>query len=330
MRKPKYSIAIPAHERPEYLFEAVRSGLLQTDRDLEIVVSDDCSNADLEAVSHKFGDSRVRFERSSERLGAVRNHARAVELSRGEYVITLNSDDMLLPSALQVCGQTLEERRSAGAVFFSLMNWTGERVDGCDTMPALGGADAAIFAQNPWLEKFHGTSPSRCVFRRAAYDRIGGYRTSLRFAYDWEFYIRMMVRGGGVVFLPKVLGVYRRHPEQMVQTSSINAIRDMLLLWRTAEFRHWTSSEIADLFFLEIRNRQLRRMPLAPVVQEFLAQPERGRLIRGLGRVLVGRVKRRLGGATGDPIETVVPADLDSAVRAFEGMRSAPHFNRVD
>src|SRR5512132_3203751 len=112
---PKYSIAIPAHNRQDYLKSAIASCLTQTVDDFEIVVSDDCSVDDLQSVVDAFGDSRIRYYRSKVGLGASKNHARSVALSQGKYGINLHSDDMLLPNCLEVAGAVLDARPHAGA-----------------------------------------------------------------------------------------------------------------------------------------------------------------------------------------------------------------------
>ena len=99
---PKYSVAIPAYNRSDYLRQALESCLRQTVDDFEVIVSDDCSSEDLGAVVRSFGDPRIVYHRSEVRLGATANHQRAVTLSRGTYAITLNSDDLLLPDCLEV------------------------------------------------------------------------------------------------------------------------------------------------------------------------------------------------------------------------------------
>jgi glycosyltransferase involved in cell wall biosynthesis len=197
---PRFSIVIPAYNRREYLKQAIASCLKQTAREFEIIVSDDCSSDDLRLVTESFGDSRVKYHRSESRLGAARNHQHAVSLSSGTYAIALHSDDLLLPECLEMAGAALDLNPAAAAVYFPCIYLTGLKLGGSSLVPTLRFADGVIFRQNPWLEKYSGVNPSCCLFRRSAFDLIGGYRTSLRFAYDWEIYMRFLEIGGGVVF----------------------------------------------------------------------------------------------------------------------------------
>ena len=115
----------------------------------------------------------------------------------------------------------------------------------------------------------------------------------MRFAYDWEIYMRFMTMGGGVIFLPQVLCIYRRHEEQAVHTSSFQGLYDVLDLWMQEDYSHWPASEIADLILLCCRRDKK--------IYEILREVTRRRLIRrvigGVPRALYERLCRRIGRA---------------------------------
>src|SRR6187200_310428 len=60
MTPPLFSIVIPTYNRSELVQGAVRSILDQTFDDYEVVVSDNCSQDDTQAVIAGFQDPRVR------------------------------------------------------------------------------------------------------------------------------------------------------------------------------------------------------------------------------------------------------------------------------
>jgi glycosyltransferase involved in cell wall biosynthesis len=290
---PRYSICIPVHNRPEYLQQAVRSALAQTEQDFEVIVSDDCSTVDLRPALEALGDPRIQFDRSDERLGASRNHQRAVSLARGQFVQVLHSDDLLVSNCLATAGEALDRCEAAAAVYFSCTYLTAQGLDGFHPTPRLPFADEKIYSANPWLEKFHGVGPSCCLFRKSAFDRIGGYRTSLKLAYDWDFYMRLLSSGGGVLFLPRILTIYRRHEEQAIELHTLAGLQDMLELWRLREHEHWPASEIAELLLsatlFAARKRQDWRAPAGAVWRSGLA----ARVLSGLPGALARRAARR-------------------------------------
>lgn len=265
---PKFSIAIPVYNRPDYLRQAIRSALAQTTGDFEIVVSDDCSTDDLRSVASSFGDPRITYYRSTNNLRAAKNHQLSVSLSRGDYIVNLHSDDLLLPSYLEVAGRALDEHPEAAAVYSAMTYLTGSTVGGYYKMPKLLYANRQTYIQNPWLEKFHRIAPTCCLFRRSSFDKLGGYRTFLRFVYDWDLFFRFMTAGEGVLFLPKILSIYRQHEEQATAVASLDALYDILDLWPFQEYSHFKSSEIADLVLRQVRAAMITKSGWLDIVHQ--------------------------------------------------------------
>jgi glycosyltransferase involved in cell wall biosynthesis len=88
------SIIIPTYNRPHYLKEALASAVRQTYRNIEIIVSDDCSPESPQAIVESFGDSRIRFRRNTNNLGIALNVIAAFKEAKGKYVASLNDDDI--------------------------------------------------------------------------------------------------------------------------------------------------------------------------------------------------------------------------------------------
>lgn len=317
---PQFSIAIPVYNRGKYLRHALRSCFAQTITDFEIVVSDDCSSDDLQSVINEFSDPRIKYSRSAVRLGAAKNHQRAVELSSGNYVLNLHSDDFLLPNCLEEAGKALDKQPSAAAVYFANAYLRNMHVEGASLMPGVLFASAASIQDNPWLERFYGTCPSACLFRRANFDGIGGYNTALRFAYDWYLYRRFLKNGGGVIFLPKILSVYRQHEEQCVQTSVLSAVCDMMDLWRLEENRRWPAPEIAALVIAECRASWRAGKGTAGIIKVFNEVWIRALVLRVLsgvpGAVLQKLRSRFWGDPNGDQSYYIEPDNLSDALES--------------
>jgi succinoglycan biosynthesis protein ExoO len=58
---PKVSVVIPAYNTERYIATAVRSALEKTERDIEVVVVDDCSTDATGEVVKGFADRRVKL-----------------------------------------------------------------------------------------------------------------------------------------------------------------------------------------------------------------------------------------------------------------------------
>ena len=311
---PQFSIAIPVYNRRDFLRQAIISALMQTVRDSEIIVSDDCSTEDLETVVASFDDPRIKYHRSPSRLGAAQNHQVSVNLCRGEYVVNLHSDDLLLPNYLEMAGSELERSSMVGAVYSSVAYLSESEITGYQEVPKVRVADVRVYAESPWLETFHNVAPTSCMFRRSTFLKIGGYRASLRFAYDWDLFMRFMTIGGGVVFSREILSIYRRHEEQAARMSGEHAFYDVLDLWRLREYSHWSASEISALMLTVLRERLSYRQ-WAEIIGHINDRGLMTRLLLGVP----GALRRRLGRARRSREEAEnyePPAHVDTALSA--------------
>ena len=120
---PAVSVIIPMYNTEEYIGELLESLLIQTFQDFEVIVVDDCSsdNSFEAAKSYlpKFGGRLkvTKTEKNSKGAGYVPRNM-GLKLSRGEYVIFVDSDDFLLGTALETLYNAAKEY-DVDVVYFS-------------------------------------------------------------------------------------------------------------------------------------------------------------------------------------------------------------------
>lgn len=116
MNAPLVSIVIPTYNRARLVAAAVRSCLIQTHQDFEIVIVDSAhSTDDLAGVLAQFGDSRITLHRDPVGSAAA-NRNRGLRLARGRFVAFLDSDDVFLPDRL-AAGLARQRRDGADVVY---------------------------------------------------------------------------------------------------------------------------------------------------------------------------------------------------------------------
>ena len=94
------SIVMITRNRSHLIGDAIRSCLLQTVQGFELLVIDDGSEDDTEGVVMSFDDPRIRYVRQ-EHLGIPSARNRGVLESRGEWVVIMDDDDLMLPNRLE-------------------------------------------------------------------------------------------------------------------------------------------------------------------------------------------------------------------------------------
>lgn len=118
---PRFSILIPTRERPATLQYALESAIAQSFDDYEIVVADNCGDERTANVVRAAGSAKVRHLRSDVVLSMSDNWERGLAACQGEYVTVIGDDDALLPDALQIAHQFLNQ------VDTEVFSWTAHK-----------------------------------------------------------------------------------------------------------------------------------------------------------------------------------------------------------
>lgn len=117
--EPSVTVGLPVFDGERFVARAIKSLLEQDilpESSFEIVISDNASTDATEEICRGLArqDSRIRYYRNEENLGAARNFNRVVELARGRYFKWAAHDDWCAPSFLRRCAYELD--RDGGAV----------------------------------------------------------------------------------------------------------------------------------------------------------------------------------------------------------------------
>jgi glycosyltransferase involved in cell wall biosynthesis len=110
LRAGMVTIGLPVYNGAVYLREALDSLLAQDYADFEIIISDNGSDDETEAICREYAgrDARISYYRSDQNRGALWNAVRVYELARGEYFMWAAHDDRRHPQYLSRCVPALE------------------------------------------------------------------------------------------------------------------------------------------------------------------------------------------------------------------------------
>jgi len=111
MCSPRITVGMPVYNGENYIEAAIDSILAQDFEDFELIISDNCSTDGTEQICRSYArkDQRIQYHRSDTNRGASWNHNRLVEMARGEFFRWAAHDDVLAPSNLRRCVETLEQ-----------------------------------------------------------------------------------------------------------------------------------------------------------------------------------------------------------------------------
>jgi glycosyltransferase involved in cell wall biosynthesis len=119
MNAPTVSLCLLTYKRAGVLPRSIESLLAQTFGDFELVINDDCSPDDTEAVCRAYAarDSRVRYFRNERNLRYAGNQNAAVSRARGEFIAFVHDGDVYRADMVEKWVASLRAHPSAGIVF---------------------------------------------------------------------------------------------------------------------------------------------------------------------------------------------------------------------
>jgi len=203
--RPTFSVVIAAFQAATTIADAIDSALDQTVPALEVVVCDDGSTDGLGEVVSRYGDrvSLIRQENRGE--GAAKNAA--AHAARGEFVAILDADDVYLPERLEALGTLASTRPDLDILTTdAYLETAGEVVKTCygdDWSFEVEDQRRAILMRNFIF--------GLAAVRRTRLFSVGGFDETLRYATDWDCWVRLILDGATAGLVQMPLARYRLH-----------------------------------------------------------------------------------------------------------------------
>jgi len=206
---PQVSIVMTSYNRARTLEQGVRSVLTQTFSNFELILFDDGSTDGSAEMGRRFAemDPRVRHATAAHR-GVWPATRDAIALSRAPLVGWVDSDDLLVSTALQETVKAMHAHPSADAVYTDYLD-----VDDSLSVIGYGNRCTIPYSAEALLTSFM-TFHFRLI-RRSAYDAVGGIDASFTAAGDYDLCLRLSEQRGGFVHLTRPLYLYRNHRDNI-------------------------------------------------------------------------------------------------------------------
>lgn len=226
----RISVVIPSYNYAHFIGDAIESVLNQTYRDVELIVSDNCSTDNTEAVLKRYaGDPRLSVYRNERNIGIIPNVNAGLRRASGEFVAFLSADDFFLPNHLERTLAVLQQHSEVDIVY------TGTLLSPASGIPY---AVRSMPGQLPFdyvdirdeLVELLTTTCHVCLptalFRRSLFDELGAFDEQLRIAGDWELALRFATAGKRFAYLRDPSVCVRLHGPQASGVSGYVATGD--------------------------------------------------------------------------------------------------------
>jgi glycosyltransferase involved in cell wall biosynthesis len=192
MSNPLVTVVCLCYNHSRFVVEALDSVLNQTYSNIQLIVVDDASDDESAKVIKAFiaNHHGIEFIALRSNVGNCKAFNRALDLARGEFIIDLAADDLLLPERVAIGVNTLKLYGDEYGVHFSdaeIISETGEHLGlHSESFPADQIPQGDIYRH---LISRYFICPPTMMFTRAVQNHLGGYDETLAYE-DFDFWMR--------------------------------------------------------------------------------------------------------------------------------------------
>jgi glycosyltransferase involved in cell wall biosynthesis len=182
---PRVSVVMPAHDCARYLRKSIESVLTQTFTDFEfLIVTDSLAAKEDISIIDSYSDPRIIHLWNETRPGFVASRNFGIRSARGEYVATMDADDISMPERLEKQVRCLDHNPDIG-----ILGTAFETIDDHDRVISreMPPCDPEV---TPWFLMFGcPIAHSSTMIRRRLIETLGGY-TELAHGEDYDLWLR--------------------------------------------------------------------------------------------------------------------------------------------
>jgi GT2 family glycosyltransferase len=238
----RLSVIMPAYNCRRFVREAVNSILAQTFTHFEFIIIDDGSTdgTTAELKSLAASDARIRLI-SRPNTGYTKALIEAMSLATAPLIARMDADDVSMPErfALQVAQFDAAPDLVLLGGSFLFIDDVGRRIKQFNPPADHKSLDQLAFTGgNPFCHPL-------VMFRRDAYDRVGGYDPSYEPSEDIDLWLKM-AEAGRISCLPDLLLLYRQHAGSVSEQRQKKQIERIRAACEAAAMRRGIAPEVIE------------------------------------------------------------------------------------
>ncbi len=212
------SIVTTLYNYRDYIPDLIESVLKQTYSNWELIIMDDASKDDpFPVIEPYLEDSRIKYFRWRKNRGYSAAKNQAILYSKGEYIVMIDADDMLLKDSIEARYKVLKDSNKLWVHGEALvLQADGSLSDRTTEIKKKRRKQMIKEGMDLTKEYHHRLIHAQSVMvKRELHKKVGLYDESLRFSSDNEMWRRIIALGYIPIHLDKIVAKYRVHDRRM-------------------------------------------------------------------------------------------------------------------
>jgi len=203
--RPLVSVIIATYNRADYVGESINSVLNQSYQNVEIVVIDDGSTDNTKNVLSQYKNKIKYIYQENKGQAAARNNG--IRESKGEFIAFLDSDDLLMPGAIELQVNALSSESNIKLAYGRIMEIDSKGRAIVTHRNNQRYKSGSVYG-DLLLDYFIQTST--VMVRKECFNHIGYFDESIRGTEDWDMWLRIS-RHFKVQCIDAIIAKYRVH-----------------------------------------------------------------------------------------------------------------------
>jgi len=245
------SVIISSFNSSPFIIETLDSVAGQTWKDLELIITDDCSSdGTVELCTLWLNENRLRFVNAklltaTKNGGVSANANRGLHAAQGEWIKFLAADDILKPTCIEGNFEWVSANPGVKVLFSRIEVFRGvfQQANFIKTIPGSPYNDKGIFSVNRCAgsqyrmllvgDRIH-FSPSLYINRETLLT-VGGFDERFKLLEDYPLWLNLTKNGFRLNFMDKSTVCYRQHDTAINNTTISSLVNPNY--FRTEDFR---------------------------------------------------------------------------------------------
>lgn len=261
MGKIFFSVIVPVYNVEKYLADCLESILSQTYSNFEVICVEDCSEDNSLQILENYveKDNRIKSVRNKQNGGLSFSRNQGIKNAKGDYIVFVDSDDMLVEDALQTISNTIG-LDMPDIVYYDMESrnegeWAKERI--ADNQLVNKKMDDRVYTgQEFFVETYCNNDVKIQAWRQAL--SIEFLRKNQLVFYegiyheDNLFSVLCAIKAEKVKYVCRKLYIYRRRDNSIMSTMSEQRMKSFFIVF-VELWNYWKEHELTESMNIVLR-----------------------------------------------------------------------------